>query len=179
MTRARPLPRIEVDLEATVPGWALRVAAVAVTMVTLLLAASTSALLEGFAQTVRVGALALGVWVAWKPGHRPALLTAALVAFVLAFRNHETLSSGIWLAPLVYLGLRLCLWTAATGLTARVELRSLARTARTDGLVVAATVLLGAIAQAFEGGSFAGLVVAAVAVLSLVLLVRRTEDGRP
>lgn len=179
MTR-RPLPRVEVELGPTVPGWTLRLAAVTVTTGTLALAASTGSMLEGFAETFRFAAAGLGLWVAWKPGHRPALVTAVLVASVLAFRSADgVLASGAWLAALVYLGLRLCVWTAATGLAARVELAALRRAARTDGLVVAATVLLGLAAQTVEGGSFAGLAVAATALLGLVLLVRRTEDEHP
>ena len=180
MTRQRPLPRVEVELGPTVPGWALRAAAVVVTSGALILATLTGSVIEGFADTLLLAAAAIGLWVAWKPGHQPALLTAVLVALLLAFRDgHGALAAGTWLAPLAYLALRLCVWTACTGLTARVELAALARSAGTDGLVVGATILLGALAQSLERRSFAGLAVGAVALLGLVLLVRRTEDEQP
>ncbi|QAY71013.1 hypothetical protein [Xylanimonas protaetiae] len=177
---SRPLPRVEVELRRWVPGWALRVVAVVVTAGTVVLATAGASAAGGLAVFLLFVAAAIGGWVAWRPGAAPALLGAVVTAFLLAFTPSDgRASAALWLAPLAYLGVRLCVWAAATRPTARVELGALARSARVDGIVIGVTVLLGAVASLLDGGSFAGLVVGAVAVLGLVILVLSTEDGRP
>ncbi|ACZ30809.1 putative membrane protein, glycine-rich [Xylanimonas cellulosilytica DSM 15894] len=176
----RPLPRVEVELGRTVPGSALHAAAVLVTGGTPLLAALGSSATGEFLAFWILGAVAIGGWAAWRPGHPPALTGAATTALLLAVASADGgVSAALWLAPLAYLGIRLSTWAAATGLTTRVEVAALARSARADGVVVVVTLLVGAVASVLDGGSVTGLVIGAVALLGLVLLVLRTQDGRP
>ncbi len=180
MTRRRPLPRVEIDLRPTLPGWAVRAAAALAVTCTPALAALTTPVMGGFAPTLVAVAVGLGLWTAWRPSHGPALTATVLVAFVLAFQDSRgLLASALWLAPLAYLALRLCRWAAECALTSRVEIGALARSARTDGLVIGVTLLIGAIALLVERNTVAGLLVGAIAALGLVLTVRATEDEDP
>jgi hypothetical protein len=168
------LPRVGVETGRWVPGWLLRTAAVLVTGGTPLLAAPFAPASDGWTMVALI-AVALAVATAWRPGYRVALIAVVVVAVLTAVApDDDGLARAAGTAPLAYVGLRLQVWAAAIWPSARIELAALSRSARTDLIVVAATVLLGVVAALVEGASFAGLAVGAVALLLLVVLLART-----
>lgn len=187
--RDRPLPRVEVDTGPSVPGWVLRLGAVLVTGATPVLAAVQVPAQHALSASADAGAadgpfapmgVVLAILVAgataWRPGHRPGLAAIGAVVLITVLMPREGgLAHAVWLAPLGYLGLRLNLWAATTGATARVELAALARSARLDACVVGVTMLIGVAASLAEGRSFTGIAVGAVALLLFVSLAARTR----
>ncbi|QAY62654.1 hypothetical protein ET495_04585 [Xylanimonas allomyrinae] len=174
--RARA-PRVGVETRAWVPGAVLRVLGAVAPPAVVLAALSRSTLPFDVGTTATVGTIALLAWGLWRPGHGPSLTAIATAALLAAF----TWGSGpdvaaLWLAPLGYGALRLSNWAGAVGWGSRVELGALGRPALRDAVVMAATLLVGALGLTVRGSSPAVLVAGAGALLALAWWVLGHED---
>ncbi|WP_425953663.1 hypothetical protein [Xylanimonas sp. McL0601] len=179
MTGPGRMPRVKVETRAWLPGWALRAAAAALPAVLVLLAFARSSLPADAEVLAVLLAVGLAASALWRPSHRPALVAVGLAVFCgVVGRDAGTGAVVMGLAALGYVAVRLGSWAGSVGWTTRVELAALGRSALRDGVVVAVTVLVGALGLAVRGSSAAALTLGAVALLALAWWVLRPQDDR-
>lgn|GEM_PF-1612334 len=172
----RPLPVVGVEVAPWLPGWVLRAAFVAGALALLLGAGARTTLVPELSVTL---ALLVAAWAAVRPGPAPAHVALVVAALLLLGSTEAPFDAAtLWLAPLAYLVTRLGWWASHVGARERVELAALGRTAVRDGVVVAASLVIGAAAWATAGRPVAGLVAVGVAALAaLAWTVVRRDDG--
>jgi hypothetical protein len=179
----RPLPQITVETGPTLPGWALRLALLALTPLLLLTAASrTPGLAPALLTTLVLLATALLVL---RPTPAAAGGVTVLAAVLLwGFAPGPFDPYALLVALQAYLLTRLTWWAAHLPARGRAELTALATGWRRDLTVLAATALLGALALLASGTTLPGavllaaLAVAGTAVLALATGRTPRQDGR-
>lgn len=175
----RPRPRVAADLGPSVPGWAVRAAALLAATALVTVAAGRTTMAEALAWgLILLTAGALAVF----PSSTVAHLVTALGGVLVAAGGHGPFDPVVFgLIPLAFLTVHLARRAAGVGLTARVELAALLRGLGRGLVFTAATLGLAALAFALTGRPNPLAVVAggaALVVLTWLLFVRLTPSGR-
>lgn len=172
----RPLPRVTVEHERSVPGWLLRVAFVLAVPAFVLLAASRTTAPTGLVTTIVVG---LTAWALLRPGAGTAHMAVVVGALLMLGAPGPFDLAALWLAVVGYAVVRLGWWASHTGLLARVEVAALGRAAGRDAVVAGATAVLGMLAWAVAGRPVGALVAVGTAALAAVawLALARQDEG--
>ncbi len=195
----RVLPRVEVVIGPSIPGWVLRVAAALLPFLLTLgvlvrtpmwsdperqtmiigvmgsptLAPSRSATFVGIV-LIAAAAIALST-LRWPSAWQPLLTVLGVVVMVVLTPG------GRWwtllFAAVGYLGYRLCVLAQAVPWSARVERAVLREAGRTDALILGVTLVIGCLGLVLDGDLTAGLVVGALLLLGLAWWLRRPRFG--
>lgn len=145
----RPLPRVEISVGRSVPGWLLRIASVLATTSMMALAAHRSILAEGLAWTLIVAA---GLASAFLPSVVVTHIAVVMTGVCLAASPYGPFDPLVFgLIPLAYLAVRLARWNEGVALSARVELAVLAHGLPRGAGFVGATVVFGAVVFLIAG----------------------------
>lgn len=173
--RDRPLPRVTVEHDRSVPGWVLRAAFVLGVPALVLATASRTTVLPGLVAAL---AAALTVWAALRPGPSSAHGTVLACGLLLLGAPGPFDPAAPALAALAYAVVRLGWWASHVGPRTRVELAALVRAGSRDVVIIGATALVGALAWALAGRPVGALVVlGTVALAAVAWLALRREDG--
>lgn len=176
----RPLPRVEVGLGSSVPGWALRAATVLVTAAMVAISTQRTTMVAGLAWTL-VGVAAVAM--AAIPAPEVAHVAVVASGLIMALGGHGPFDPVVFaLLPLAYASVRLAWWCERLPLTARVETAALARGVPRALVLTAATAAFGVIAWLLAGHPNELAVVAgsaALVALAWLLFVRLASSSRP
>ena len=175
----RPRPRVTADLGPSVPGWAVRLAAVVVATALVTAAAGRTTMAEALAWGVIL--LAAGAMAVFPSGAVAHLATAA-GGVLVAVGGHGPFDPVVFgLIPLAFLTAHLARRAEGVGLTARVEVAALVRGLGRGLAFTAATLGFGALAFVLTGHPNPLAVVAggaALVVLTWLLFVRLPPAAR-
>lgn len=172
----RPLPRIEADLGACLPGWALRAAAVVAASALVTIAAGRTVMAEALAWALFL--IAAGLMAA-LPSGAVGHLTVAASGLLVALGVHGPFDPVVFgLIPLAQLTVHLARRTEGVGLTARIELAALTHGLGRGLAFTAATLGFAGLVYLLAGRPSPVAVVAggaALVVLSWLLFVRTPQ----
>lgn len=145
----RPLPRVAAELGPFVPGWLLRLAAVAATAAMVALTAQRTTMISELAWTITgVAAVLMAALPSTVVAHA-AVVTAGLF---VALGDHGPFDPVVFgLIPLAYVAVRLAWWAERVSLLARVEVAALARGLPRGLVLTGATAGFGALVFLITG----------------------------
>lgn len=166
----RPLPRVEVELGPSLPGWLLRLAAVLATASMVTVATGRTGMVAGLAGAL-IGSAA--IMMATLPSAAVAHTAVVASGLFVAVGGHGPFDPVVFgLIPLGYLSVRLGWWAERATLTARVELAALAGGWRQWLAVVGGTLGLAGVVFVVAGHpSPIAVIVGGVALVALTWLV--------
>jgi len=137
------LPRVQVSLGRTVPGWAIRAVAVILIAVLLVIATGRVGMDAGFAGMILVVAVAV---MALRPSAALAQTAIVVSGILIGLDAHGPFDPVVFaLIPLAYVVVRFAWWAQVVSLSARVEVGALVRGAWRGLALVGGTVAVGAL----------------------------------
>jgi hypothetical protein len=176
--RHRQLPQIHVGMRPWIPGWVFRVLAVLAPVATLQTLATVSEPNSAVHTALSWATALIAVWIVWRPGPPAAVALIAVCAMLIwLLPGPQPELVALWLAPALFLCLRLGAWAQMVGWSSRVELGSLSAAARRDGAIVVVNVCVGVLVLAVTGPSWVLLVAGAPALVATALLAVRAPTA--
>ncbi len=137
------LPRVQVSLGRTVPGWVIRAVAVILIAVLLVIATGRVGMDAGFAGMILVVAVAV---MALRPSAALAQTVIVVSGILIGLDAHGPFDPVVFaLIPLAYVVVRFAWWAQVVSLSARVEVGALVRGDWRGLALVGGTVAVGAL----------------------------------